>query len=288
MGSLDFPSFMTILISGLCTGGVYGLFSSSFSFQLGALNVADFSFGSWLMLSMYLTFFMYKEWNIGIIPFGVILFGSYFIISFLMSKFIYIKRKTDDNMIITMGISLIIQNAATLLFSSYPRSLGIIEKTIVVGGVQITITKLIMLFLSAILLLGFQLFLNKTWTGKTIRAVVQNKEVASLMGINSNRVINLAFSLSYVMLAASGIMLVTLFSVEPTAGGFYQMMSFFICIIAGLGNIRGAFFSGLLIGFLKAILNIISSQFAMVMMFLIFVIFLVVKPTGLFTAKSRG
>jgi branched-chain amino acid transport system permease protein len=287
MFNLDFASIMTILISGLCTGGVYGLFASSFTFQCGSLNITDFSFGSWLMLSMYMTFFMYKGWHISIIPFIIILFLCYFIISYLISKHMLSKRNEFVNMIITMGISLVIQNAAILFFTSYPRTLGIIEKTITIGnGIQIGLTKLAMLFLSAIILIGFQIFLNRTWTGKTIRAVVQQKEVSYLMGINSDRVKNLAFAISYVLLAASGIMLMILFSVEPTAGGFYQMMSFLICIIAGLGNMKGAFYSGLLIGVIIGFLNIFISQFAMVFLFFIFVIILVVKPKGLFALKS--
>jgi len=289
MLNLDFASIMTILISGLCTGGVYGLFASSFTFQCGSLNITDFSFGSWLMLAMYMTFFMYsyKGWHISIIPLIIVLFICYFIISYFLSKHVLSKRNEFVNMIITMGISLVIQNAAILFFTSYPRTLGIIEKTITIGiGIQIGLTKLIMLFLSAVILIGFQIFLNRTWTGKTIRAVVQQKEVAYLMGINADRVKNLAFAISYVLLAASGIMLMILFSVEPTAGSFYQMMSFLICIIAGLGNMRGAFYSGLLIGVIIGFLNIFISQFAMAFLFFIFVIILVVKPKGLFALKS--
>lgn len=283
---MNFANIMTALISGLCTGGVYGLFSSSFSFQLGALDIADFSFGSWLMISMYMTFFMVSQWQIGILPFLIILFAVYFAVSFVLCKYIFSKRSMENNMVITMGISMLVQNAAIMLFTSYPRSLGIIEKSWMIGNVRIAQIRLILLIVSAVLLLGFQAFLNKTWTGKTIRAVVQNKDVACLMGINASRVKNIAFAISYIMLAASGIMLVTLFSVDPTTGEYYQMMSFLICIIAGLGNIKGAFFSGLLVGVLMSILNLISSQFAIVILFAIFVLLLVIRPKGLFTKAA--
>lgn len=288
MLNLDLPSIITILIGGLCAGGVYGLFASSFTFQCGALHITDFSFGSWLMLAMYLTFFAYSRWPGAVAIFLVVLFAFYFVVSFFISKHMLAKRDEFAGMIMTMGISLIIQNAATLLFSSSPRSLGIIEQTISIGGVQIAATKLVMLFLSAAVLIGFQLFLNKTWTGKTIRAVVQKKEVAYLMGINADRVKNLAFAISYIMLAASGVMLIVLFSVDPATGGYYQMMSFLICIIGGLGNIKGTFYAGLLVGVLIAILNMISTQFAMVMLFAIFVIILVIRPQGLFTRKATS
>ena len=288
MLNLDFTAIMTILIGGLCTGGVYGLFASSFTFQCGSLGITDFSFGSWLMMAMYLTFFMYTDWNMNIFAFVALLFVMYFVISFLIGKFMLSKRGEFVNIIITMGISLAIQNAATLFFSSSPRSLGIIESAISIGGVSITVTKLAMLILSAIILIGFQAFLNKTWTGKAIRAVVQRREVAYLMGINSDAVRNVAYSISYITLSASGIMLIVLFSVDPTTGGFYQMMSFLICIIGGLGNIRGTFYSGLLVGVLIAVLNMISSQFAMVMLFFVFVIILVLRPRGLFSKGGNA
>lgn len=284
---MNLANIITALISGVCTGGVYGLFASSYSFQLGALNIADFSFGSWLMMSMYMTFYMLGQWGWGIVPFLIILLAAYFLIGFFLCKFILSKRNMENNMVITMGISMLLQNAAIMLFTSYPRSMGIIEEIFKIGEVRIAKIRLALLVLSAIILLGFQMLLNRTWIGKTIRAVVQNRDVACLMGVNANRVKNVAYAISYIMLAASGIMLVVLFSVEPTTGEYYQMMSFLICIIGGLGNIKGAFFSGLLIGVLMSVLNLISAQFAIVILFALFVIFLVVKPTGLFTKTSR-
>lgn len=283
---LDFPSVMTILISGICTGGVYGLFASGFSFQIGSLETPDFSFGSWLMFSMYLTFFMYKMWNIGGLIF--LLLPIYFGIGFLVNKYLLSKQNMFVKMLITMGISFIIQNFVILVFTAFPRNLGIIEKTITFGnGIQVGVIKLGMLILSAVILIGFQVFINKTWMGKTIRAIIQQREAAYLMGINADKIKNIAFALSYSMIAISGMMLLILFSVEPTAGGFYQMMSFLICIIAGLGNLKGAFFSGLLTGIIIGFFNIFIAQYAMVALFIIFVIILVIKPKGLFTVSQR-
>lgn len=283
--NLDLPSVLTILISGICTGGVYGLFASSFTFQIGSLDTPDFSFGAWLMLSMYLTFFLQRIWNVGALIF--VLIPVYFGIGYLINRYLLAKQNIFVKMLITMGISFIIQNLVILVFTAFPRNLGIIDKAITFGnGIQVGMIKLGMLVLSAFLLIGFQIFINKTWMGKTIRAIIQQKEAAYLMGINADKIKNIAFGLSYVMVSISGFMLLILFSVEPTAGGFYQMMSFLICIIAGLGNLRGAFYSGLLTGTMIGVLNIFIAQYAMVALFLIFVIILVVKPKGLFTVRQ--
>lgn len=282
---LDLPSFLTILISGICTGGVYGLFASSFTFQIGSLDTPDFSFGAWIMLSMYLTFFSQKIWNVGVLVF--LLIPVYFGVGYLVNRFLLSKQTLYIKMLITMGISFMIQNFVILVFTAFPRNLGIIDRAITIGnGVQIGMLKLIMLVSSAVLLIGLQLFISKTWMGRTIRAIIQQKEAAYLMGINAEKIKNIAFGVSYGMVFISGMMLLVLFSVEPTAGGFYQMMSFLICIIAGLGNMRGAFYSGLLIGVLISFLNIFIAQYAMFVLFLIFIVILVIKPTGLFTVPQ--
>jgi branched-chain amino acid transport system permease protein len=284
--NLSFSAFMTIMLSGICMGGVYGLFASSFTFQLGSLSIYDFSFGGWLMLSMYLTYYMYKEWQMSIVATLLILFTLYFAVSYALGKYILTKVNENVQMLVTMGISIMLQNGAILAFTAYPRTLGFTERTLnLPGGVQVGATRLIILAIAAVIMIGLQIFLKKTWIGKTIRAVVQQKDMACQAGINANKVKNLAYASSYVLLAASGVMLLVLFPVEPAAGAFYQLMSFFICIIAGLGNIRGAFFCGVLIGVVNGLFNFFFTQYATALLFLIFVVVLVLRPKGLFTKK---
>ena len=89
-------------------------------------------------------------------------------------------------------------------------------------------------------MLSFQMFLKKTWTGRAIRAVVQNPEAAAMMGIDGEKIVSIAYSLSYSLIGIAAIILMTMFQVEPTFGGKLQTYAFLICVAAGIGNISGA------------------------------------------------
>lgn len=279
---------MTILIAGICTGGVYGLFASSFAFQIGSLRVFDFSFGAWIMMAMYLTYYMLDQWNVPAPLAILILLAVYFLISFFMGKNVISKGSDTVQMMVTIGVTIVLQNLATLLFTAFPRTLSVQEKAITLpGGIQVGLLKFGMLILSAIILIGFNSIMKKTTIGKVIRAVIQQKDASYLVGIDADKVKNLAYALSYVLLAISGIMLLLIYPVDPSVGAFYQMMSFFICILAGMGSLNGAFYCGILIGVLNAILNTYFVQFASIILFAIFVLVLVFKPNGLFVPNKR-
>lgn len=284
---LDFASMMTILIAGVCTGGVYGLFASGFSFQIGALRIYDFSFGAWIMMAMYLTYFMIDQWGYPLPIALLILFTVYFLVSYFLGKNVMIKGNDMVQMLVTIGITIVLQNLAILLFTAFPRTLNVTERAITLpGGITVGLIKLAMLVLSAVILIGFNTVMKRTWIGKTIRAVIQEKEAAYLVGVNADQIKTLAYALSYILVAASGVMLLVLYPVEPTVGAFYQTMSFFICILAGMGNLKGTFFCGILIGVLNAILNTFFVQFASIALFAIFVLILIFRPQGLFAASK--
>lgn len=278
---------MTILLSGVCTGGVYGLFASGFTFQIGSLRIYDFSFGAWIMMAMYLTYYMLEKWSFPLPLALLVIFSGYFLVSFVMGKLVMTGSSDMVQMLVTIGVTIVLQNLAVFLFTAFPRTLNVREHALTLpGDVMVGQIRLAMLALSAVLLIGFHLMMKKTWIGKTIRAVIQHREAACLVGVNADQIKTLAYALSYVLVAASGVILLLIYPVEPTAGAFYQTMSFFICIIAGMGSLKGAFFCGIFIGLLNAILNTFFVQFASIILFAIFVLILVFKPNGLFAPRN--
>jgi branched-chain amino acid transport system permease protein len=282
MWHYDLSSIITILITGICVGGIFGLLSISFTIQFGVLNIPDFSFGTWIVFSMYLTYFIIKIWNLGALT--LVVLPLYIVIGFLLSNYLFSGKPLFSQVTIGLGISFIIQNFILVIFGAYIISLGITDKTIIfLNGIQVGIIKLSLLFISAGLFLGLQLFIKKTWPGKVLRAVVQQREVANILGVNGKRVINIAFGLCFLLTAVSGIMLLLVYSIDPFFSAFYMMMSFMICVTAGLGNLKGAFFTGIIVGAILSILDAIIPQFSMVVFFVIFSIIIIFKPKGLFS-----
>lgn len=286
-------TLIVILIGGICTGGVYGLVASAFTFQVGQLRMTNLGYGSTIMLAMYMTAIVLKEsgwiemWYM-VILYLLIYFVIFFILGFLIRKFLMQTTDNSVQVLITMGLSLIIQNFVLFVWGSFPRDLGLIELSIpITDSMRISGTRLIVLVAAALVLFGFSFYLKKTWTGRAIRAVVQQKEIAYLMGVDANKVINIAFGISYVILAFSALALSLMFTVEPNSGAYFQLLSFLICVMAGLGNMSGAFYAGLMVGVISAIINTyVSAQWHDPILFMLMVIVLTFLPRGIFASKK--
>ena len=140
--------------------------------------------------------------------------------------------------------------------------------------------------IAIVVLIGFQVFLNRTWPGKSIRAIVQQREIAELMGVNSEKTMNTAYGASYMLAAIAGSMLAVFIPITPFTGAYYQTLSFIICIAAGRSYMQGALYIGIMIGILEAFLQFFISKYSMPIIFTAFVLALVLRPNGLFTSSK--
>lgn len=286
---MSLTAYVAVLINAICVGGVYGLTSSAWSFQVGALRFANFAYGASIMLSMYITYYGIREWNLPWVVTILLVLVINFALGYIMRKTVLSTNERGTQILCTMGLSLIIINLVTFICTAYPRNLALIEKRIYitpdisVGTIQITC-----FVLAAVLLVSFQTFLNKTWTGRAIRAVVQNRSAATLMGINSQRMIDIAFSISYMLIGISGIMMMLMFQAEPVAGEYLQTIAFIVCVSAGLGSLSGAFVTGIIVAMASAtITTFLGSKLHDPMLFGIFVIILIFRPYGLFNKQKN-
>jgi branched-subunit amino acid ABC-type transport system permease component len=284
-------AYISIILNGMLTGGVYGLFSSAFSFQAGALNFANFSYGALIMLSMYITYYTITVWHLPVFAAVLIVLVFNSAMGILLRKTVLKTGNFGTQILCTMGISMIIINAVSFFFTSYPRDMAIFERRLYLHPeISIGLIQLACFVFAALIMLGFHLFLNKTWQGIAIRAVVQNREIAGILGINTSHILDLAFSLSCCLIGVSGIMLMVMFPVSPIFGDYLQNIAFIVCISAGLGNMWGAFFSGIFIGVIPSlIMTILGARFQDPVLYLLFVVILLIRPYGIFSSgKNRA
>ena len=281
--------FVSILINGILIGGVYGLFASGFTFQLGCLSVYNFSFGNWLILSMYFTFFLLKVWNIHIVGTIVIIFALFFLMGYLERGLLLRKGSTDTHIITTIGVGMIINGVILIAFTARPRSIGFVEPMLqIVPDIRIGLFRLLMFVIAAGITFGFQIFLKRTTLGRTIRAVTEKHDTSRLMGIDADKTINIAFGLSFLIMALAGIMLTIMYPITFGASDSFQLMSFLIASLAGLGNMKGAFFAGLIVGTVGALLQFLVSSFGDVLLYIIIVGFLIARPSGMFLKLNKS
>lgn len=288
---MDIAIILSIVIAGICTGGIYGLVSCAFSFQFGSLNIVNFAYGSFIMLGMFFSYTAIRDLGIHPVIFCIFAIILYFFLGYVVRILFLGKSDHNVQVMVTVGLSMILQNLALFIWGSLPRTLiTTVAPTWVfhIGGSVLVVNQwnIFILLLAAVMLIGFNLFLKKTWTGMCIRAVVQQREASYLMGVDANRTINIAFGLSFVMLAIASMMLSMLFTIEPMAGEYYQIISFFICLIAGVGNLKGAFFAGLLVGVVSSIISLFAAAWHDPIIFGLFILVLTFFPHGIFKSKK--
>lgn len=278
-------------LNGLFMGSLYGLIAVGLSLVFGVMKIINFAHGALVMVGMYAVFYMWSL--VGLDPYlslvvvvpVLFLFGY-----FLQGKVInpVLKREFGRNghavILLTVGLTLVLQNAALLFFGAYYKA----AKTFVsgmtwdMGGVVISAPRLIAGVVGAIVILGLQLMLSKTDLGKAIRATGQDREAAGLMGINDYKIYNIALGVCLAILGIAAALMLPMYYVQPEAGKIFEMRSFVIAVLGGIGSLSGAFYGGLIVGLIESVTaQLWSATAAEMLIFVVFIGVLLYKPSGL-------
>lgn len=280
---MDLTLVLTVLVAGICTGGIYALLAVPFTFQIGSLKVTNFAYGNILMLAMYLVFIALTA-KIPIAIVFVLLLPAFFFFGWLLRRFVVFTDNENAQILLTMGLAIVFENLAQATWGSFPRSMGAIEQGTVIGDVYVSVTRLQVFAVALVLLGAGYLFLRKSWYGRCIRAVVQQRDMAEVVGINTRRVAVVAFGASfcYVVVAAFGLMM--FYSVEPHTGHSFLSICFLIAVLGGIGNLVGSFFASFVIGIISAFVAFFLPGYHDPILFSLFILMLLVRPAGLFGA----
>ncbi len=284
---MDFSILATIVINGICTGGVYGLTASAFSFQMGALRVVNFSYGAFLMVAMYAVFFLVGYGKVPLWVAGLAFMPVFALLGWLQRRYLVTTVRDEIQILMTMGLAIIFENAALFAWGSFPRSLSVIEQGFEIGGFYIGLTRVGLLILSAVILFGFHLFLTRTWLGMAIRAIVQTRDAAIVAGVDAEKIACVAFAVSCGIAAMAASLLMALFSVEPGSGGYYLLLGFLVTVLGGPGNLWGSFLAGCLIGIVSSIAMFFNPGMHDTVIFVAFILALLIRPYGLFGSKEK-
>jgi branched-chain amino acid transport system permease protein len=188
-------------------------------------------------------------------------------------------------LITAIGVSLFLQNAAMLAFTPNPRPYPAILKEVrfELGGVIVTNVKLTIFVVAVALMVGLNAFIQRTWTGKAMRAVSTNLDAARLMGINTDRIIRYTFAVGSALAAAGGILFgLDQITINPLMGVLTGLKAFVAAVLGGIGNIRGAVLGGLLIGLAEQLTaGYLSPDYRDAITFVILIIILILRPQGL-------
>jgi len=286
--------FIQTVISGILVGGIYSLSSIGLTIIFGTINIVNFAHGEFLMVGMY---FSYLAWSLfgGLDPLlGLIItIPLMFVFGVIIYKICIrpITKAPDSAQIfVTIGLSLLLQNLALLIFTADYLSVKTpyTGKAIEFLSINMSIPRLLAFATALLLTCVVYLILSKTYAGKAIRAAAEDKEVAILMGINPDKVFTITMGFGAALAGTAGAVMMPYLYVFPTVGVTLGLMSFVVAIIGGLGNVQGAFLCGILVGIAESIgTQYISADTGLILAFLLLILTLIFRPQGLFGVSSR-
>ena len=248
------------LLNGLLIAGVYALVATGLALSLGVVGIVNFAHGEFLMVGAYLSYLLYAAR--GVDP--LLALGLAFLAAFLVGALTYhglirpvLRAPELNQMLLTFGLSILLQNLALLLFGADTRVVAppYQAATLALGPFFLGAVPLGAFLLSLALLLLLQAFLTRTPLGLAMRAVAQNRLAPGLLGIEAERVYLLAFGLAAALAGVAGVMLSVMLYGSPTVGFFFTLKSFAIVALAGLGNLRGVIPAALVLALAEALVS---------------------------------
>lgn len=280
--------FIQFVINGLIVGGAYALIGIGLTLILGIMNVVNFAHGEMYMLGSYFLYTFFSLMGINFYFSILLSIAAVMVIGFLCERVILKplrKRSVETVMLAMIGVSLLFQNLAMLSWTAVPQSIKspFPPEAIIIGGLYFIPQRILVIAIAFLFVILTHYLLKKTKLGKAMRATFLDSETASLMGINSNQIYSFTFVLGAGLAAASGALLGPVFTIHPYTGNLANLKAFTIVIFGGLGSFTGAISAGLLLGIFESLgAGYVSSGYQDAVGFLMLILILIVKPTGLF------
>ena len=284
---MDF--FILQTLSGISFAAILFLLASGLSLIFGVMNIVNISHGSYYMLGGYIGLSIY--WLVG--NFFISLIGASIavaIIGILMQRF-FLNRYVENfpQVLMTMGFALIFRDLALLIWGGDPFSFpapAFLQHSIPIGDIMFPSYRLGVIVISIAVAIGLWLFNEKTSFGAQLRATVDDKEMASGIGVNVPLVSGLMFGLGAFLAAFGGVVAAPFFGVYAGADFEVLPLAFVVVIVGGMGSLKGAVVGSILVGLMDNWGKALFPDFSYFTIFLPMVIILAVKPTGLFGAKT--
>lgn len=287
-----------ILFFGLVTTAIYALIATGLTLIFGIMEFIYFAHGEMAMVGgyMFFWFFIMLEW-----PFIPSFLGAILIITVLgiiIEKLLFKPIRHYQAfipLIMSIGVLIVLQSIIMMIFGtgtqSYNKeglasgSFSLLDGKLIVTQNQITI-----IIVTIVLLTFVFIFLKRTKLGKSIRAVADNKDVASILGIKVNKVMTIVFALGSLLAGIAGILIAFEQNLTPTMGQFLSIAAFTAIILGGVGSLKGAILGAVIIGFSQNLiigLTPVSGSYKFIIMFTILIIILLFRPYGIYGAKKE-
>jgi branched-chain amino acid transport system permease protein len=287
---------LQVSVVGLLTGGVYALMASGLTVVFGVMRVINIAHGAFLVLSAYITYWLFTSFGIDPLLSVIVTVPLLFAIGWVTQRYVLSRVRQEPGLfvLVTFAMAIMIEGVTGALWGSTGRSVRyfageVLEVPISDFALRLPLVRIGGFVLAVIALAALYLIITRTELGRAIRATIQNRDAAQLVGVNVNRVQALTFGLGLATVAAGG----ALFSVIWTFNGasheewISKMLS--IIVLGGMGSLPGAFIAALIMGVVEAVAAVtMTSYISPIVFYLILFLTLIFRPQGLMGTRVRA
>ncbi|MEO7939380.1 MAG: branched-chain amino acid ABC transporter permease [Burkholderiaceae bacterium] len=279
-------------INGLLLGGIYTLVASGLTLIYGVLHIINFAHGSMLMLAMFGVYYLLTLLHIDPYLSMFIMVPAMFVFGYVLYKGLIGRMasgKDENILLVTLGLSILIENLALMFFKADSRTILVSysDTMVQVGPAFVPLPKLISFGVAMVLCAALGLFMQRTDTGRAIRAVAKERVGARLVGIDVDRIFAISYGIGLATLGAAASLMMPIFYVSPTVGHVFVLVAFTVVVLGGMGSFLGAVVGGLIIGLTESFGGLfLGESMGQIGISLIFILILLFRPSGLFGAKA--
>jgi branched-chain amino acid transport system permease protein len=282
--------WVNVAIQGILLGGLYALFATGLALVFGVMRMVNLAHGDLGILAAFVALFLFQTFNIGVLYAAILTIVIMFFVGYFLQRgLLNFTLGTGDTrpIVVTFGLSIIIQNALVLKFSADSQGLdaGKIENISVRISDQLSIGwyPLIVFIISIITIAALQLFLNRAKLGRAFRATSDDREAAELMGINNRHIYGLAMAIALAIVAIAGVLLAIRTTFDPSQGPFRLIFAFEAVIMGGMGSVWGTLIGGIILGMAQTLgSQAFGSGWGILVGHLAFLTVLALRPSGFF------
>jgi branched-chain amino acid transport system permease protein len=278
------------ILDGLMIGGVYAVISIGLTLVFGVMGIVNFAQAEFLMLGMFVAYYAWAWLGLDPLLAAPLAFLVVFLLGAAIQRVLIrrvLKAPEVAQIFLTVGLLIVLENAALLMFGSGFRSVSTPYQTssLQLGPLFISVPYLAAFVMSVASGLALWLFLKTSWFGRAMRATAQDPMAARLMGIDADRMHMLAFALGVGLTAFGGAVILPYLTASPTVGTQFAVLMFTVVVLGGLGSVAGAVVGGLAVGIIQSLSALVFPiQLQNLILFVVFIAVLAFRPQGMLGA----
>ncbi|HET7186225.1 MAG TPA: branched-chain amino acid ABC transporter permease [Terriglobales bacterium] len=283
--------FLQAVLNGILTGALYALIAMGMALIFGVMRIVNFAHGAFLMLGMYATWVIFEYGHVnpyfGFLAAGALLFAIGMAVYAGLVRHVPVQAEFMI-ILLTLGVSLISVDTVLLVFGAdyHQLNFALLGKNFRMGQISLNAPWLISFAIALLAAFALYFFVMRTMFGRAARAIAQNPYSAPLMGINIHRVQAVTFGIGAAAAGIAGGLLLPVFYLYPDVGHLFNLKSFLMVVMGGMGSIEGAAAAGLVLGVVESLTSLYwGNEWALVVDFVLFILVLSFKPSGIFGSQ---